>query len=243
MKKLKILNTVFVMLVLASALINNATVQASVENMQTFYEEEGYPGLSITIKATNETNPGGDINITIWIECTAKNLSIEHLYLSVYGFRGGQDKVLLRNITYITKKTLDYDNVSEGNYAVHIPNDFWYRLYAELHFQYAIKETSYGPYTDGFTMTDVRNVKMEELIEQLTNKTQAYEALSQNYTELNQTYTELNQTYWDLKLNKTSGTEVQLDNTRIAMVIFIVTTVFFAATTLYLVIKKPKQYW
>jgi hypothetical protein len=85
-------------------------------------------------------------------------------------------------------------------------------------------------------MTYVQNVKMEELKEQLSNKAMEYEALWKNYTELNQTY-------WDLKINQTSSMEMELSNARLAMVILIAITVFFIATTLYLMVKRPREYW
>jgi hypothetical protein len=240
LEKLRTLNTAFVILVLISAFISNATVHASVESMQTFYEEEGYPGLSIKVKATGEMNPGWDMNITIRIESTAGNLSIEYLYLNVYGFRGGQEKILLTNITHMTKKTLDYGDLSQGNYTVNIPNDVWYRTYAELHFKYAIKETLYGPYTDGFTMTAVKNVKMEELDNALRSLNESYRQLNETYHKLQQNYTSLNQTYWDLK----GGSDIaELETTRSILVVLAITTVFFVATTIYLVMRKPKQYW
>ncbi|MDI6905197.1 MAG: hypothetical protein QMD13_06905 [Candidatus Bathyarchaeia archaeon] len=253
MKKLEKIATIVIIFTFVSTLVCITKVQASAENMETFYEGEGYPGLSINVKATKETNPGLDINVTIWIECTAKNLSIEYLYLRVYGFRGGQERILLKNITHIAEKIfLDYGNVSEGNYTVHIPNDVWYRTYTELHFKYAIKETSYGPYTDGFTMTDVKNVYLEELENTLKNLNESYQQLNNTYWELNSTFEQLNQTYWDLHQNYTSlnqtywdlkGSIGGLDTTKNVAIVLAITTVFFAATTIYLMMRKPKQYW
>jgi hypothetical protein len=77
---------------------------------------------------------------------------------------------------------------------------------------------------------------MEDLKQQLDDVKAAYDELLNNYTKLNQTY-------WDLKVNKTSGIETALSNARLAMIILVVTTVFFIATTLYLMVKKPKEYW
>jgi len=48
----------------------------------------------------------------------------------------------------------------------------------------------------------------------------------------------LNETYWSLK-----GSSNELGNTRTAVGILAVTTVFFVATTLYLVMRKPKESW
>ena len=48
----------------------------------------------------------------------------------------------------------------------------------------------------------------------------------------------LNETYWGLK-----GSSNELGNTRMAVGILAITTVFFVATTLYLVMRKPKESW
>jgi len=55
----------------------------------------------------------------------------------------------------------------------------------------------------------------------------------------------LNQTYWELHENYTSlkGSIGGFDTTRTAAIVLSVTTVFFAATTVYLMMRKPKQYW
>ena len=212
---------------------------------QIFYHHDE-AGLITEVEAPANTEPGQKINVSVSFRCYADNLFIDYLYVLIYDFKSGQEKTLIKTITLVENGT-GYDPETNKNYTqsyeVEIGKDAWDVTYGEISCQWKFGGHTFYIYNDGFTMAYVRNIEMEKLMEQLTNKTQEYNALSQNYTELNQTYTQLNQTYWDLKFNKTSGTETQLDNTRIAMVIFIVTTVFFAATTLYLVTKKPKQYW
>lgn len=212
---------------------------------QTFYHHDE-AGLIIKVEAPANTEPGQKINVSVSFYCYAENLSISYLHVAIFDFKSGQEKTPIETIRHV-EKGIGYNPQFNETYAqayeVEIGENVWDISYGEVSCQWTFGGHTFYIRDDGFTMTYVQNVKMEELIEQLTNKTQEYDALSQNYTELNQTYTQLNQTYWELKLNQTSGTEGQLSNTRLAMVIFIVTTVFFAATTLYLVIKKPKQYW
>ena len=85
-----------------------------------------------------------------------------------------------------------------------------------------------------------------------------FKNLNHTYCQLNQTFWEcfrmnltkenldrLNQSYLALQQNYTSvqGTVIELGNTRMAMIILSIITIFFVATTLYVVMRKPKQYW
>jgi hypothetical protein len=55
----------------------------------------------------------------------------------------------------------------------------------------------------------------------------------------------LNKTYWELQHNYTAlqGSLNELDNTRSAVAALAITTVIFVATTIYVIMRKPKQYW
>jgi hypothetical protein len=55
----------------------------------------------------------------------------------------------------------------------------------------------------------------------------------------------INRTFWELQQNYTAlqGNLNELGNTRMAVGILAVTTVFFVATSLYLVMRKPKESW
>jgi len=44
-------------------------------------------------------------------------------------------------------------------------------------------------------------------------------------------------------LRELQGSSNELGNTRMAVGILAITTVFFVATTLYLVMRKPKESW
>ncbi len=259
------------MLILTLALIQNATAPTS-DEMQTFFSKS-YAGISIKFSATQETTPGENITINLWINCTADGVNMDYLTLKVYGFRCGQEKTepplhstyVMENIPLVFNHTYPY------NCTVHIPNDVWDATYAELHLRYAIVDSPFE-YNPNFSITIVRNVYLEELENTLKNLNESYQQLNntywglnstfeqlyqafwesfqmnltaenfvllnQTFWELHQNYTSLNQTYWDLK-----GSIGGLDTTTNVAIVLAITTVCFVATTIYLMMRKPKQYW
>jgi hypothetical protein len=58
-------------------------------------------------------------------------------------------------------------------------------------------------------------------------------------------FVNLNQSYWNLQGNYTSvqNSLGELDNTRRLSTILAITTVFFLATTVYIVVRRPRDYW
>ena len=238
------ITVVILLTIFAFFLISKSYAQENSDIWTFYYHDEA--GLIIKVKAPANTEPGQKINVSISFHCYSKNLSISYLYVTIYDFKSGEEKIPIETITCV-KEGIGYN--PEGNetytktYEVEIDKDAWDITYGEISCQWNLPGHDYYIRDDGFTMTYVRNVEMEKLIKQLENKTQEYDNLWQNYTKLNQTYMQLNETYWDLKGNQTTGTEVELGNIRFAMIIFIITTVFFVATTLYLMVKKPKKYW
>ena len=227
-----ILSTIF-----ALSLISKTCAQEN-GDIQTFYDHDE-AGLIIKVKAPANTEPGQTINVSVSFHCYSQNLSISYLYVKMYDFKSGEEKILIETITHVEEGVNYNPQVNENltrTYEVQIDKDAWDITYGEISCHWSLPGHEYYIRDDGFTMTYVRNVEMEKLIEQLENKTQDYDMLWQNYTQLNETY-------WDLKGNETAGTEVELGNTRVAMIIFIITTAFFAVTTVYLMIKKPREYW
>ena len=111
-----------------------------------------------------------------------------------------------------------------------VPDDVWDVTHAELLLKYVIMDSTLE-YNPSFSFAVVRNVYLEQLENMFKN--------------LNYTYCQLNQTFWELQQNYTSveGSLTELGNTRMAMIILAITTVFFAVTTFYVVMRKPKQYW
>lgn len=231
--------TVLLMLALIIAALT-PKAQAQSPQTKTFYHHSE-AGLCIEVRGPEEADPGGRINITITLNSTADNLKVNYVYLTVYDFKSGREKKPVDNLTHVEPpgRTFNYGESLTKSYEIVISQDAWDIMYGEISCEWVIGGTVPSKHTilaHGFVMTYVRNVEMEEMAEQLQNKTKAYEDLWRNYTELNQTY-------WDLKINGTSSIETELSNTRLAIVILVVTTVFFIATTLYLMVKKPREYW
>ena len=247
--KLKTVITISVTLILTLALVQNTTAQ-TLGGMYTFFSED-YVGISIEFRAPQETTPGENITVSLWINCTAAHMEIESFALSIYGFRYGKEKISLRSVDIIGSTfPLAFNHTKQYNYTVWIPNEVWDATYAELHIEYTVAGTLFED-DRNFSITIVRNVYLEQLENMFKN-------LNYTYCQLNRTFWEcfqmnltkenldrLNQTYWALQQNYTSvqGSLTELGNTRMAMIILAITTIFFAATTFYVVMRKPKQYW
>jgi hypothetical protein len=223
-------------------------VKAQSENMQKFFDHE-IPGIKITVNATVETQPNENITVKITINPLEEEVNIKYFNFSVFGFINGTEKTMLINIT---------DNGFPLNnarlYALNftVPEQVWGVTYGEITLTYDVKyvmdqgPTITIPYENfiGFPMTRVKNVYLETVEEQLRNLNSIFEQLNQTFWQMFQmnltaeSLALLNETYWGLK-----GSSNELGNTRMAVGILAVTTVFFVATTLYLVMRKPKESW
>lgn len=244
MRKLRTLTSIFVMLILALTFVKSITAQTS-EEKETFFSRK-YVGISIQVNATRETVPSANITITLLVNCTADDVYVDYLNLSVYGykhFKYGLEKNTLTSVCVIKQSFLVYHNASQHNYTIPVPSDVWDLTYAELHLTYTIsgelKERD-----ETFSITTVRNVRWEELEEKYQNLNSTIEQLNQTFWQMFQinltaeSLASLNETYWGLK-----GSSNELGNTRMAVGILAITTVFFVATTLYLVMRKPRESW
>lgn len=262
----KSLITFLITLTLALTLIRNATAQSSSE-MQTFFSKD-YPGISIQVNGTRQADPGENITVSLWINCTADDVYVDYLNISFYGyrhFRYGLEEITLNFACMMNNSLLGYHNASEQDYTMHIPNDVWDLTYAEIRLRYSIKASSPNEYDEIFPITTVGNVLWEELEKKLEWWNETHQLLNTTYWQLNSTYelldqtfwesfqmnlsTEnlayLNKTYWELQHNYTAlqGSLNELDNTRSAVAALAITTVIFVATTIYMIMRKPKQYW
>lgn len=218
-------------------------VAQSTDEMQNFLSKD-YAGISIRVNATKVTVPNASVTVDLWVNCTATGVEIDCLDLSLYGFRNGQEKTLLNATSVLTNTSLSFTNITEYVYDLQVPSDVWGVTQGELHVEYLVVDQIVMR-DESFTMTFVRNVYWEELERQFQALHEAYQLLNGTYWDLNGTYALLNQTYWELQQNYTSlqGITSELDGTRRVVAILVVTTVFFIATTAYLVIRKPRQYW
>ncbi|MGC8895743.1 MAG: hypothetical protein ACP5LB_03100 [Candidatus Bathyarchaeia archaeon] len=229
MKKLKVM-AILKMLILTVAILNQAKAQTP-DDMCTFFYKN-YAGITIRVDATNKTDPNENLAVRLWLNCTdgANIVHIEYLNITVYGFIGGEQKISLNDTSIFKDELLCFNQTSEYEITVHVPSNVWGAAYAEFILRYSIQEDSFQK-TEGFSITVIRNVE--------------FEGLKDAYKELNDTFTQLNQTYWELMENYTEleGKLGELNNTRVAVGVLAIIAFFFVITTLYLAMRKPKQYW
>ena len=202
-----------------------------------FYSKR-YGGISLQVGATRELAPDRNMTAELWINCTSDDVHVDYFNFSIYGFINGTDKTFLTVESIMNNVSLTYNSTTDHRLTVNVPLEVWDTTFVELLFKYAILDCSSPDYDVNFAVTNVGNAYLENITGDLGNLTKRYQDLNDSYWDLNQTYNELQQRYTALE-----GSANELDNTRRAAAILVVTTVFFVATTLYLVLRKPKDYW
>ena len=250
MIKLKISKIlVTLLMVLVFTFMFSRSVNAETQNEPIPFLKSDLAGISLKVEATEFAIPGENVTVKLWINCSARGVRIESLDLSVYGFSEGEQKTSLRTENVMTNKTLDIPDTREFVYNISIPVNMWGTVYADLYLRYFIYN-SYFEYTPSsipitIPMTIVKNIYYDQLKEDFKNLNETYSELQQNFTQLNDAYEQLNQSYSELQQNYTAlqGNAADLENTKQLAVILGTTTVVFVVTTLYMILRKPKQYW
>jgi hypothetical protein len=218
---------ILVAIILAS--ISNMKVRAStsIENMKTFLDSQ-IPGINVQVNATAETQPNQNITIMLSLK-RQTGIYVEHFNLSIFGYVNGTYEILMCNIT--DNGFFLGDSPRSYNYTFTVPVQVWDTTYGEIMLAYnATYPVGQGslelPYNIalGFAMTHVENVYLKDLESSYLQLQQSYTALQQNYTALQSSLAEL-------------------DNTRTAVAVLAAASVFFVVTTVYLIVRKPKEYY
>lgn len=255
MEKIKKLSLTLAIFALIFASIRVAEAQTPTENMKTFLNSK-IPGIQIQVNATAETQPNQNITVILSLK-RQTTVYVEYFNLSTFGFLNGTQKIIMANITDNNFPLGDAPQIYNCTFKV--PEQVWDVTYGEITLTYNATYTAefgrleipYRNITIGFTMTYVENIYLKAIEEQLKNLNALFEQLNQTFWEsfqMNLTMENLallNQTYWELQQNYTAlqGSLNELANTRSAVAVLAITTVFFVATTIYMVMRKPKQYW
>lgn len=235
----KFVVSIVISLTLMFAAVSIVSAQSPSES-QTFFEKD-YGGISIVVNGTKETVPGGQMIVDIWINCTISGIEVDCFNISIYGFKEGREKTIfyIDNVLNDTKISLNWTMTK--SYNVSVPVDVWDATYCEFCLKYKVNLDPlyfYIQYEPTFPITIVRNVPFEQFKEDFKG---LFTKLMEQFREFKQ----LNKTYNDLKQNYTSmqNSMNELDSARRVAVILAITTVFFVATTAYLVLRRPKEYW
>lgn len=256
MKKLAKPILILILCTLTLAMVCNVRAQNEGNNVETFLDSD-MPGGTIQVNATTQTHPVG--NLTLWLRLRPQTgVYVENLSyrLDVYGFRNGTTprvigSVTAQNLNLSSGTTKEYN----ANVSFIVPEDVWGMTFGNIALTYSISFLGTPipmNVTSGFYMTNVENAFLEKLESQLIGLQQNYTTLQGSYNQLNDTYYnltaayfQLNQTFVQLQQNYTTlqGSMNVLDNTRQVAVILAITTVFFVATTIFLVMRRPKESW
>lgn len=238
---------------LAFCLVSTVKVQASQGEMMTFLDSQ-IVGMTIQVNATTQTLPTENLTVVISLE-TQTNVSIEYFNLEVFGFLNGTTKLSMLNIT---DNNFSINSTSPKQYvnSTYIPSWVWGTTYGEISLSYSASEEgmvlTIPDIVIGFPMTQVENTYLEgletqntQLQGQITSLNDSFQQLTNLYQNLSSTFDQLNQTYVQLYKNYTSvkGSLGDLDNTRRVTTVLAVTTIIFFVTTIYLVIRRPKESW
>jgi len=242
--ELRYSNLLVVVFVTSSLVLACApTVRGQTGAMEKFFSAE-YAGVSINVYASPQTDPGGTMTVEVMINATAERVRIEYLNVSVYGFINGTEQILLNHTNVMSNETLQFHQTTAPNITVIVPTDVWGITYGQILLRYSFGDysTERGP---GFPLTTVRNAYLEDLESQFRSLKQSHSLLSESFRNLTIEFDRLNQSYTELQGNysQLQGRIGDLDSTRTVAVILTITTVFFVATTFYLVMRRPKEYW
>ncbi len=233
---------ILMVLILGLTIVRGVNAQTSSE-MSTFFRED-YVGLSIRVDGTQEVDPSENLTIKLVVNCTATGVKVDYLNFSVYGFVGGLEKVQLGDFDVIVNSSLVFNYTEEHSYDVFVPTDVWGPTYADMHLKTSIFSSDFKD-NPSFSITTVRNVYYEKLQEDFENLNESYSQLNSTFWQLKNLFDELNNTYWELNHNYTVIQESlnEFSSTRQLALLLGVTTVFFVGTTIYLLVRKPKEYW
>jgi len=232
---------IFVSAVLALVLAGLYSAKAQPSEMENFFSAE-YGGASIRVDASDEVVPGESIMVTVVINATADGVHIEHLSLSVYAFINGRQQILLNSVTMMAATPLQFNETMRFDNMITVPTDVWGITYGQISLGYAIKDLPSTERNPGFPLATVRNIYLENLESRLQSLNQSHGMLSKMFKNIATEYAKLDATYTELLDGRVQGTD-DLYGTRTVATILMITTVFFAATTLYLVMRRPRDYW
>jgi hypothetical protein len=237
MKMVGKLGLALILFVLALVLVGAVRAQAPGEETTTFLDTE-VPGIKIQVNATAQTQPTGNLTVTLSLRPETA-VHIEYVTLEIFGFMNGTFRLSMLNMTY-SNVTLGETSEFYNSSTVNVPNWVWGVTYGEvrLTYNFIAPQLTVSNITTGFVMTYVENTYLIGLEDQVKSLNQSYQQLSGLYSNLTAEFNQLNESYYSAK-----GSLGDLDNTRRVTAVLAVTTIVFLVTTVYLVVRRPRESW
>jgi hypothetical protein len=213
---------------------------------QTGSYEYGLYNLKIHIENPPEAYPDQNLTINVTAEATAR-LTINYTAIELYTFNGstmnGESFAYIEFINYSNPLFLSGGQSSyKTSYNETIPASALNVVYGKLTLvwtEMGTEESNAYTRQTTFIVASVYSLELQRLTDLVPKLQKQNAILRRNVTDMNDT---LAQTLNDLADAK-NHYEGDIGNTRSVATLLGVTTVFFVATTAYLIMRKPKDYF
>jgi hypothetical protein len=208
--------------------------------------EYGLYNLKIHVENPPEAYPDQNVTLNMTAEASAK-LAINSATIELYTLNSST----MNGEKFATIEFISYSNplfLSGGqspyktSYDATVPTSAFNVIYGKLTLNWTemgTEESNTYTRQTTFVMASVYNPELERMRD-LLPKLQIQNAIQRrNMTDMNDTLTQALNDLTDAK-NRYEG---DMSNTRSVVTLLGITTVFFVATTVYLIMKKPKDYF
>jgi hypothetical protein len=182
-----------------------------------------YGGLTIDIRAPDQSYPGENITVTVKAEAVVPQIYVKYINVDFCGVVNATTKVSFAQIAHLTNSSLSSHEVQ---YNITIPDNLSSGLtYGIISCEWELMGSPQKIPPSGFALTYIKNVELEQL--------------QAEYDEMNATYQTLVQDYTGLR----SELKEEVDSTQNLMYVFIATTVVASITVFVLLMRRPKKVW
>jgi hypothetical protein len=220
----------------------------------------GLYNLKIHIENPAEAYPSQNLKINVTAEAAAK-LTVNYIAIELYTFNSstmnGENFTSIEVVNYSTPLFLPGGlSPYEASFVALVPVSAFNVVYAKLILvwtEIGTEESTPVQRQTTFIMASVYNPELERLRDLLPKLQKQNAILRRNVTCMNDSLaqalndlTDINNTLTQAFNNLTDATsryQGDIGNTRTVATVLGVTTVFFVATTVYLTMKKPRDYF
>jgi hypothetical protein len=208
--------------------------------------EYGLYNLKIRVENSPEAYPNQSITLNMTVEASAK-LAINYTAIELYTLNSstmkGEKFAYIEFINYSNPMSLSGGQPPyKISYDATVPASAFNVIYGKLTLDWkemGTEESNTYTRQTTFIMASVYNPELERMRDLLPKLQIQNAILRRNMTDMNDTLTQALNDLTDAR-NRYEG---DMSNTRSVVTLLGITTVFFVATTVYLIMKKPKDYF
>ena len=233
--------TLALLLLLATAVVHNANANFLDPNRVYKYSLAGF---EVWVEYPFEAYPNQTITLNVTIKAWT-DLIVNWTVIELYTFNNvTREYTMLNSLVYVSQpqSLLGGGLLNETSYEIKLPDYAANLLYGKMILKWTIKGTEESTVYERepiFIMGYLRNPELERLRNEVTELKEENADLKENITDLNNTLTDILNNLTDVQKRY----EGELSGTKSVVAILAISTVFFVATTAYLFMRKPKEYW